>query len=97
MRIIVIVAIFVFLAGGIGYLESDAEASAKAFCTSAPVGTASEVVTQAAKEKGESRLRMIHKDSVTVGFTGLPPYSRHLCTIELKDGKVTRADYSYLD
>jgi hypothetical protein len=93
---IAIGAILIIIAG-IHYLEYRAESSAKAFCDAALVGTPTEDVAAAARGKGTDMLRRIKPDSVTVGFTGLPPYSRHFCETEAVDGKVTKAKYLYLD
>lgn len=93
---IAIAAILIIIAG-IYYLEYRAESSAKAFCDATSVGTPIDKVAEAAKGKGTDMLRRIQPESVTVGFTGLPPFSRHLCTVEAEGGKVTNARYLYLD
>lgn len=54
-------------------------------------------VAARARDTGERMLRRIEPEKVTVGFTGLPPYSRHFCTVEAPTGIVARAIYSTLD
>ena len=88
------IAAILVIVGGIQYLEYRAESSAKAFCDAASVGTPIDKVAEAATGKGTDMLRRIHAESVTVGFTGLPPFSRHLCTVEAEGGKVTTATTS---
>jgi len=90
-------AVLALVVGAIQYLEFSAESSAKAFCAPSLVGTPLADVARAAQQEGSGPLRHILADSVTVGYTGLPPFSRHLCTVTGKGGTVVDVRYSYLD
>jgi hypothetical protein len=83
--------------GGILLLESRAEKSARAFCAAALPGTPMAKVADAARDAGTKMLRRIEPEAVAVGFTGVPPFSRHLCTVRGTAGVVSEAAYSYLD
>ena len=91
------IAGLVIIIAGINLLEYRAEAKAKGFCDPALVGSPIATVAEAAKGMGTDLLRRIEPDSVRVGFTGLPPFSRHMCTVEGQRGLVTNVKYSYLD
>lgn len=90
-------AVVATLAVGIHYLESSAEGKARQFCEASKVGMPMANVAEAAKGQGTDMLRWIRPDTVSVGFTGLPPFSRHMCKVEGKGGLVASARYFHLD
>ena len=77
--------------------EREAEANATAFCESVTVGGAFADVVESARTAGEDRLRSIRDDSVLVGYTGIPPFSRHACAVTGERGRVVRKSYLHLD
>jgi len=93
----VAVLALVLVIGGVNYLEASAESDAKAFCAASPLGTPMAKVAETAKDTGTKMLRYIQPDEITVGFTGLPPFSRHFCSVAGKAGVVTGTRYYTLD
>jgi len=79
------------------YFEIAAQQEAQAFCTRAQVGAPASPIALDAASIGERMLRRITPDRIQVGFTGIPPFSRHLCTIDVQDGRVKGARISRLD
>ena len=79
------------------HVERVAEDEAMAFCDGIQVGSPLDDVAARAREAGDERLRRIGPDSITVGFTGIPPFSRHLCAARAEKGMVVAARYVYLD
>jgi hypothetical protein len=91
------IAVPACIVSGIWYLQFRAESQARAFCDTAKTGMPIGPVAANARQTGERLLRRVEAEKVTVGFTGLPPYSRHFCTVEAQAGMITRASYSTLD
>lgn len=93
----------VLLAGTIGlvtyirYVESDAEAKARAFCDRFPVGSPLADVAAAASDTGDSKHRMIQANQLSITYIGVPLFSRHVCVYAGEAGKVTKAWYSHVD
>ena len=97
MRWLIVLSIIVGLIVWGGLLEDGAESRASQFCDSIAVGSPYAEGEKRAKESGEDRLRIISQNSFTVGFTGIPPFSRHLCEVT-RDGEiVSEKHYIYLD
>ena len=94
--IIILVIIFGLIAWG-GLLEENAESSAIKFCESVALGGLFSEITEKISSVGEDRLRIIQQDLIVVGFTGIPPFSRHLCEISLGGDGVRAKRYIYLD
>lgn len=94
---IIVLSIIVGLIVWGGLLEDGAESKASQFCDSIAIGSLYTEGEKRAKESGEDRLRIISENSFVVGFTGIPPFSRHLCEV-LRDGElVSDKHYIYLD
>lgn len=91
-----LVGIAVFL-GWLTHLERSAESRARAFCGEIAVGSSLEAAAARAAGVGDERLRRVEGSRVVVGFTGIPPFSRHLCEVTGTDGKVQVARYLHLD
>jgi len=68
-------------------LENGAESSANAFCDSIAIGSVYSEGESRARKSGEDKLRIISNNSFTVGFTGILPFSRHLCEVT-RDGEL---------
>jgi hypothetical protein len=88
------------LFGLLGYAllrEHRARTDAHAFCDAVTVGAPMAPIRIGAQGLGMDRLRHIGDERVVIGFMGIPPFSRHLCTVYAEDGRVTSAEYFYLD
>jgi hypothetical protein len=100
-----IVGVLVVLAGllFIGYVgygawaESNAQMRAREFCEAISVGSPFADVVASARTTGEPRLRRITDTEVSVGFTGLPPFSRHFCRVRRNGEAVESVDYLHMD
>lgn len=88
-----LVCIFVWA----GVREDRAEENARKFCDSAIVGDSFTELQRRAKSAGEDKLRFIREESVTIGFTGIPPFSRHVCEIRSKESVISEKQYFYID
>lgn len=96
-RLVVFSLIFAGLLGAFVYLDSAAEKEAQAFCARALRGAPVSGLAADAASIGERRLRHISSEMVQVGFTGIYPFSRYICTIEVQDGRVRGARVSPID
>ena len=76
-------------------LEDRAESDAKNFCDTFVLGSSYLELLERAKSVGEDRLRLIGKESIVVGFTGIPPFSRHLCEVSRTGDDVVGKRYIY--
>lgn len=94
--LVTVAGVGVFLAWLV-FLERTAESGAREFCAGVEAGGPLEAVARRAAGVGEERLRRVDADLVVVGFTGIPPFSRHLCEVTGKDGTVAGARYLHLD
>ena len=79
------------------YFEGAAQQEAQAFCAKALVGAPVSPIAMDAASAGDRMLRRITADRIEVGFTGIPPFSRYFCTIDVQDGWVKGAEISHLD
>ena len=96
-RFVVFVAIVAGVVGLSVYLESAAWEGAQAFCDRAREGSPVSVLATDAASLGEPLLRRVSSETVQIGFTGIPPFSRYVCTIEVQDGRVRSARVSHID
>lgn len=78
-------------------MEQKAMTQARDFCDRAVIGESLEALAKEARTTGKKVLRQVSKDKVSVGFVGIPPFSRHFCEIEAKDGIITKARYFHFD
>ena len=83
--------------------EPRAEAAAHAFCDTVRLGESADAVLQRA-EQSEAGRRMLRwfgqadgERTLLVMFVGLPPFSRHTCSVQAQGQRVTSARYVYLD
>lgn len=81
----------------LGVREEQAKSDAHAFCDAVSPGDPMDPVKARAEGLGMGMLRQITDEKVVVGFVGIPPYSRHLCTVRAGNGRVTDASYFYMD
>ena len=79
------------------WAEQTAETSAREFCDAVTVGTSFAEVAEIAKTAGEDQLRFMREESIFIGFTGIPPFSRHACDVRGEGGKVVTKRYVHLD
>jgi hypothetical protein len=88
-------ALVLIIAAYLGYgirAEVTAEARARELCEGVEIGAIyADVVAQAA-DIGEPRLRMNHDSDFTFGFTGMPPFSRHLRMVQGDGERVQSAE-----
>jgi len=82
---------------GLILVERNAEAKARAFCNQSLIGLSMEKIATAAKDVGEPEYRMIDDNMISVAFLGVTPFSRHVCVIAGKSGKVKNLSYRYID
>ena len=78
-------------------IEEAAESRARDFCAQIAVRDVLSKVKEAARRAGEDRLRLVSEDSVLVGFTGIPPFSRHACEVRGEHGIVVSKRYVQMD
>ena len=78
-------------------MEEVAESKARDFCEQVAVGDAFSDVQDTARRAGEDRLRLMTESSVLVGYTGIPPFSRHACEVRGENGKVVSKRYLLVD
>lgn len=97
MKWVVTAIILTGLFAWAGIREDRAENSAREFCDSIAIGESFAIVTDKAKTAGEDKLRIINKDSLMIGFTGIPPFSRHSCEVINNEGLVSDKQYFYID
>jgi hypothetical protein len=93
----ILLIVVVALPASCVYMEVTARGKADAFCSGAVVGATLQPLTQEAQNTGEKILRHISTENVSVGFVGIPPFSRYICTINAQDGKITGATVSHID
>ena len=79
------------------YMQVAARDEANAFCSRAAIGAPLAPLTTEAENTGTKILRHVSTDRVSVGFVGIPPFSRYICTINAQDGKITGAVVSHID
>ena len=89
-------ATFIGLAAWVGFVEANAEAKARAFCERFPPGSSLADAAAAARGVGDQRHRIIRAGEISIAYIGVPPFSRHVCTLEVQSSKVTSAWYAYL-
>jgi hypothetical protein len=93
LAVIALVATIIYMP----FKEQNAKSQALEFCDSIEVGRALASAEEAVKGVGEDRLRLRHDHYLTVGFTGIPPFSRHLCYIDHDGQRVTATRYVHMD
>ena len=88
----------VYLGYGL-WREPRAKAAAEAFCAATAIGESTDALQKRAQAAEPFMLLPKGKvqNELMVMFMGMPPYSRHLCKVSLRDGKVVQKDYQYLD
>ena len=100
--VLAIILVFTIFAGYGFFAERSAKTKSAAFCSSIKLGQnpaplfdlaiadgASDMQTRWGKTEG--------LDTLFVTYVGLPPFSRHMCLIQAKDGRVVSVKQSYLD
>jgi len=96
--IVLLLVIFAIYVAYSMWAEPRAKAAAEAFCEATQLGESTESVMARARAAEPDRLMTAGEpNKVTVMFTGIPPYSRHFCDVNLLGGKVIDKAYSHLD
>ncbi len=78
-------------------VDQRAEIQAKEFCNGVTLESSFAEVAETAKTVGDDHLRSISEDLILVGFTGIPPFSRHACVIRGGKDGVESKRYVHLD
>ncbi|NKB38590.1 MAG: hypothetical protein GKR93_15760 [Gammaproteobacteria bacterium] len=97
MRWIIALLVIVGLIVWGGLLEDAAESNANEFCDSIAIGSLYKDGEAKAMHTGEDKLRIIDESSFSVGFTGIPPFSRHVCEVTREGELVGDKQYYYID
>jgi len=85
------------------YAEHQAEQRAQAFCHPLAPGMdstrlAEQAILQGADQRQTRWFRQEQGDEqLYATFTGMPPFSRHICRISARQGRLTSAELIYLD
>lgn len=105
----VLVAIYALLIAYVGlWKEPRARAAAKDFCASVKVGDSADGLEKRALDAGAAsafakwvslsdKYRTTDERQMLVIFTGLPPFSRHICALKANAHAIVDARYEYLD
>jgi hypothetical protein len=93
----VLVGLQVLAVAAIETLEYRAEMKARAICERFPLGSSMQDVAKAAAAEGDPQFRIIRSDHIGVTYTGVTRSSRHACLVDGENGKVTQAQYGYMD
>ena len=100
----VLLALFVLLGAGVVamvlygiFADSRAADAAMAFCDRIEIGSPLARAEAQAEGVGEARLHLEYAEFFTVGFTGMPPFSRHLCQVSHNGQVVTAVEYRHAD
>lgn len=86
-----------------GYLaEGSARKRALAMCTSITIGESSETlrdraIADWASEAHSRWVKLDGLDTLFITYVGLPPYSRHICLVQARDGRVISVRQRHLD
>ena len=97
-----IVLVFALFAGYGFYAEHSAKTKAAAMCASIKPGQDPAPLLNRAIADGASDFqtrwgKMSGLDTLFITYVGLPPFSRHMCLVQAKNGRVLSAKQSYLD
>lgn len=84
------------------YAEKVATRKSLAMCHSIAAGSVTTGLRERALADGanewQSRwLNMDGMDNLAITYTGAPPFSRHICWVKAKEGRVISAELTYLD
>ena len=97
--VLIVTALVIYIA----HAEHNAKQKAQAFCDALHIGAPTAGLIEQAIEAGADKKmtqwfnRPDEPDWLPVTFTGIPPLSRHICAVEAVKGKLTGAEYHYLD
>ncbi|QDA56525.1 hypothetical protein [Thermomonas aquatica] len=100
--ILAIVVLFAIFAGYGFFAERSAKKKAAAICASITPGQNPAPLRDQALADGASDFqtrwgKADGMDTLFITYVGLPPFSRHMCFVRAKDGKVVSAKLAYLD
>jgi hypothetical protein len=80
--------------------ERRAETKAKSFCARFVIGgdfNQAVAAVNAAMDAKKGAFVHEGEQTVFVSYSGVPPYSRHLCSIDGIDDKIIRVSYEHVD
>lgn len=96
----VLLLAFAAFVGYGAWAERSAESKVSALCASIGAGQDPAAVQDRAIADGadDARLESIEgQDTLVITYVGLPPFSRHLCLVQVQNGRVVSASRSHLD
>jgi hypothetical protein len=82
------------------YADKSASAKAQALCSSLVPGSDVSSLRDRAIQDGAKLLgwhKMDGYESLLITYVGAPPFSRFICQVKAKDGRLVSAELSYLD
>jgi hypothetical protein len=100
LGVALVIAVFF---GYVRWVEGSARRAAESFCASATVGSLAESLPERAIELGAERRYARWTDAVNgrsqmlAMFTGVPPFSRYICTVDAEHGRVVASNVGHLD
>lgn len=102
-KVALVLMVFFALFSAYGfYAEKVASRKAADFCASVSpgdetAGLREQGVSEGANERQTRWFDYKGTDMISITFVGLPPFSRHICNIQAKDGRVISAKLARLD
>ena len=96
------VLLFAIFAGYGFFAEQSAKKKSAAMCTSIKPGQDPAPLLELALADGASDVqtrwgKTDGLDTLFITYVGLPPFSRHMCLVQAKDGRVVSVRQAYLD
>jgi hypothetical protein len=90
------------LGGYAAYAEKKAYRQASTFCSTVHAGSAVEGLLERAIAAGASEqqsrwMEWQGSDTLLATYTGVPPFSRHICSVTAQGGRVVEAKLAYID
>ena len=100
--VLAIVLVFAVFLGYGFFAENSAKKKSTAMCASIAPGQNPSPLRDQALADGASDTwtrwgKVDGVDTLFITYVGLPPFSRHMCLVQAKDGKVVSAKLIYLD
>lgn len=99
--LVLVLAFGIYLAYGL-YAESSASKKATAMCASITLGSDASSLRDRALSDGASDFqtrwtKSDGRETLRITYLGLPPFSRHTCTVTTERSRVVSAERGYLD
>ena len=100
--LLAIALVFAILLGYGYFAENSAKQKSSAMCASIvpgqnPAPLRDRAIADGASDTWTRWGKPNGVDTLFITYVGLPPFSRHMCIVQAKDGKVVSAKLAYLD